>query len=146
MKMGFFRLIKIKLNSIAVIGPNAAFARTGGGGSAHVTPIFSVDPLRALKNKLGSNVIINYAPGIVFEGDAMPVESKYLFTPDGKSHGLLGEYFPDENLKGAPSFTRTDKQINFMWGTGSPKKVSRKIIFLLDGPATCRYRNRANTY
>ncbi len=119
---GILPLNKSKIKSIAVIGPNAAFARTGGGGSANVTPIFSVDPLTALKDKLGSSVKINYAPGVVFEGDAMPVESKYLFTPDGKANGLLGEYFPDENLKGKPSFTRTDKQINFMWGTGSPKK------------------------
>ncbi len=119
---GILPIKKDKIKSIAVIGPDAAFARTGGGGSAHVTPIFSVSPLEALKDKLGSKVKINYAPGVEFTEDASPVEADYLFTPDGKAHGLQGEYFANENLNGRASFTRTDKQINFMWGTGSPKK------------------------
>jgi len=118
---GILPLQKDKIKSIAVIGPNAVFARTGGGGSAHVTPIFSVDPLSALKTKLGSKVKINYALGVEFEGDAVPVDSKYLFAPDGKSHGLLGEYFTNQDLKGSSAFTRTDKQIDFTWGSSSPK-------------------------
>ena len=114
-------LDKNKLKSIAVIGPNAAIARTGGGGSSRVSPIFSVDPLSALKNKLGKTVKINYAQGDVMDGDAAPIESKYLYLPDGKAHGLLGEYFDNQNLKDKPAFTRNDKIINFDWGQGSPK-------------------------
>ena len=43
-------LLPIKVTQgmrIAIIGPNAAYARAGGGGSAEVHPIFAVSPLKA---------------------------------------------------------------------------------------------------
>ena len=43
-------LLPVKINKgmrIAIIGPNAAYARTVGGGSAEVHPIFVVSPLEA---------------------------------------------------------------------------------------------------
>ncbi len=36
--------------------------------------------------------------------------------------GLKGEYFPNTELTGEPTFTRTDPQLAFDWGTGSPKE------------------------
>ncbi len=111
-----------KIKSIAVIGPNAAVAVTGGGGSSHVEPIYSIDPLSALKKKLGSKIKINYAQGDAFDTDAISVQSKYLFLPDGKDHGLKGEYFDNADLKGKPAFVRNDKNIDFDWGQGSPQK------------------------
>ncbi len=121
-------LNKNKLKSIAVIGPNAAIARTGGG-SSRVTPVFSVSPLDALKQKLGTKVKINYAPGISLDGDASAIESSFLFQPGDKENGLKGEYFNNKNLKGDPSFTRIDKQIDFDWGNGSPGKRLDKDNF-----------------
>ena len=38
-----------KLKSLAVIGPNANVARTGGGGSSQVDPIVAPSPLEILK-------------------------------------------------------------------------------------------------
>ncbi|MDR3627456.1 MAG: glycoside hydrolase family 3 C-terminal domain-containing protein, partial [Ignavibacteriaceae bacterium] len=112
-----------KLKSIAVIGPNAAFARTGGGGSSEVTPVYSVSPLTALQNKLGSKVKINFAQGVILNGsNSLPIESKYLSLPDGSGAGLLGEYFSNINLEGSPVFTRVDSVIDFNWETVSPKK------------------------
>lgn len=113
-------LNKNKLKSIAVIGPNAAVARTGGGGSADVTPIYSVSPLAALQNKIGDKVKINYAEGVAFNGTS--IESKYLSLPGGEGEGLLGEYFNNQNLEGNSAFTRTDKKIDFNWGADSPKE------------------------
>ncbi len=40
-----------KIKSIAVIGPNAAVARIGGGGSSQVNPVYSISPLEAFKAK-----------------------------------------------------------------------------------------------
>jgi beta-glucosidase len=56
-------LNKRKLNTIAVIGPNAASAVIQGGGSAQVTPYYKVAPLDALKNLCGDKVQIVYEPG-----------------------------------------------------------------------------------
>ena len=52
-----------KLKNIAVIGPYAEKAMTGGGGSSHVIPLYTVDPVEGIKNKVGSNVKINFADG-----------------------------------------------------------------------------------
>ena len=109
-----------ELKSIAVIGPNAQFARTGGGGSSMVSPVYSVSPFEALKNKLPQNIKINYAAGIKLEGDSDPIDGKYFFLPGLNEHGLTAEYFTNKNLEGKPAVTKIDKQISFDWGDGSP--------------------------
>ncbi len=109
-----------KIKSIAVIGPNAAVARTGGGGSSMVTPVYSVSPLEALKNKLPQNVKINFAEGIKLSGDATPIDEKYFYQPGKNEHGLAAEYFTNKNLEGKPAVTKVDSQIYFDWGSGSP--------------------------
>jgi beta-glucosidase len=40
-----------KIHSIAVIGPNAAVARTGGGGSSLVRPKYAIAPLDGIKER-----------------------------------------------------------------------------------------------
>ncbi len=119
---GILPLDKNKLKSIAVIGPNAAIARTGGGGSSEVTPLYSISPLQALQNKIGSMVKINYAPGINLGFNGKAVESKYFLLPSGDGEGLQGEYFNNQNLEGRPAFTRNDEKIDFDWGSKSPKE------------------------
>ncbi len=108
------------LKSVAVIGPNAAIARTGGGGSSMVTPVYVVSPLKALKNKLPKSIKINYAAGIKLEGDSDPIDGKYFYQSGKSEHGLAAEYFTNKNLEGEPAVTKIDKQINFNWGGGSP--------------------------
>ena len=58
-----------KINSIAVIGPNAAVARTGGGGSSLVRPKQSVAPLDGIKERAGAGVTVSYALGVGMEGE-----------------------------------------------------------------------------
>ena len=48
-----------QLKSIAVIGPNAAEARIGGGGSSYLEPPYRVSPLEGLQAKLGNAVSWN---------------------------------------------------------------------------------------
>lgn len=55
------------LNSIAVIGPNADVARTGGGGSSRVTPQTEpTTPLQEIRNRAGSKTQVGYALGCAF--------------------------------------------------------------------------------
>jgi beta-glucosidase len=58
-----------KVHTIAVIGPNAATARTGGGGSSLVRPKYSVAPLDAIRERAQSPVQVSYALGVGMEGE-----------------------------------------------------------------------------
>jgi beta-glucosidase len=58
-----------KIHSIAVIGPNAGVARTGGGGSSLVRPKYTVAPLDGIKEKAGGNVTVTFAQGVAMEGE-----------------------------------------------------------------------------
>ncbi len=134
-----------KVKSIAVIGPNAAVARTTGGGSAMVTPVYSVSPLEALKNKLGDKVKINYAQGVRLGGDFKAIDPAILFLPDSNANGLSAEYFDNMDMSGAPQIRREDTSVNFDWSNSSPAEGIPKEHFSvrwttrLKAPATGDY-------
>jgi len=102
-----------EIKSIAVIGPNAAVTRTGGGGSSFVEPIYSVAPLEALKNKIGNKIKINFAEGVTLSGDTKPIEAKFF------AGGIKAEFFNNKELSGKPVEKSFD-QINFDWGGEAP--------------------------
>ena len=59
-----------KVRSIAVIGPSAAVARTGGGGSSNVKSKYAVTPMQAISQRGGKKqFLITYAQGAVMEGE-----------------------------------------------------------------------------
>jgi beta-glucosidase len=58
-----------KIHSIAVIGPNALVARTGGGGSSLVRPKYAVSPLQGIQKRVGSGIEITSALGVGMEGE-----------------------------------------------------------------------------
>jgi beta-glucosidase len=109
-----------RVRSVAVIGPNAAVARLGGGGSAQVVPPYSVSPLEGIKRRVGDRVRVEHAPGVVALEDTEVIPAENLRTPDGNSNGLQGEYFTNVEMAGEPSIRRVDPQLNFRWTTGSP--------------------------
>jgi beta-glucosidase len=53
-----------KIRTIAVIGPNAWPAVTGGGGSSHATPFEPVSLLTGIANLVGPNVHVIYKGGL----------------------------------------------------------------------------------
>jgi len=57
-----------KIHSIAVIGPNAAVARTGGGGSSLVRPKYAIAPLDGIRER-AQGVQVSYALGVGMEGE-----------------------------------------------------------------------------
>jgi beta-glucosidase len=115
-------LDKNKITSIAVIGPNAAIARTGGGGSSRVNPFYNISPLAGIRNILPKTVQINYAEGEKLGDLSALVDSDYLSVNVGNkiTKGLRGEYFDNPDLKGTPVFPRIDKNLDFDFGDGSP--------------------------
>jgi beta-glucosidase len=108
------------LKSIAVIGPNAGIARTGGGGSSHIEPAFNETPLDVIRTYAGNDVVINYAEGVHLTANTIhPIESSFLKTPDG-IQGLKAEYFNGKDLQGAAVISRTEKNIDFTGDDESP--------------------------
>lgn len=58
-----------KIHSLVVIGPNAAIARTGGGGSSLVVPKYSITPLKGIQDRAGERAQVSYALGAAMEGE-----------------------------------------------------------------------------
>ena len=111
-----------KIKTIALIGPSARTARTGGGGSSQVQPWETVSPQDGLAAMVGDRIQIEYTEGSHIDTfTPVPIPSELLQTPDGKSHGLLGEYFGNPLFEGQPAFTRVDPAISFAYsGDQSP--------------------------
>ena len=66
---GLLPLSAGKTPKIVVIGPNAAVARTGGGGSSLVRPKYSVTPLEGIREAAGPLADIVYTLGAVMQGE-----------------------------------------------------------------------------
>jgi beta-glucosidase len=60
-----------KIKTLAVIGPNAAVARAGGGGSSLVRSNYSVSPLDAIKERAGSGIQVTYAQGAAIDEEGV---------------------------------------------------------------------------
>jgi beta-glucosidase len=117
---GILPLSADKLTTVAIVGPDADVARTGGGGSSHVEPWVEVSPAAGFQAKLPKAVKLTVARGITMDPfKPVPLPTSYLRTPDGKE-GLLGEYFDNQKLAGKPVFTRVDPSIDFDFGTTGP--------------------------
>jgi beta-glucosidase len=71
-----------KIHSIAVIGPNAAVARTGGGGSSMVRPKYAIAPLDGIRTR-ATGVDVKYALGVGMEG-----EDHAQDTPEARAKAL----------------------------------------------------------
>jgi beta-glucosidase len=57
------------VHSIAVIGPDAAVARTGGGGSSLVRANYAVTPLDGIRERAGNAIPVTYAQGVSMPGE-----------------------------------------------------------------------------
>ena len=76
------------LRRLAVIGPNAAVARTLGGGSATVFPPYTVAPLDGLRAALGAGVSVEHAPGVRSHTRLPRAAPEQLRLPDGSGLGV----------------------------------------------------------
>ena len=104
-----------RLRSLAIIGPNAAEGRTGGGGSSYVNPPYRISPLQALEDRLKGKVQIVYAKGCDNDVSMPVVPSAWLEPADGNGLGLRSEYFSNTELGGDPVYRGVDKWLDFWW-------------------------------
>ncbi|MGW4909107.1 beta-glucosidase [Streptomyces sp. NPDC004270] len=75
------------LSRVAVLGPNAAVARTLGGGSATVFPPYTVSPLDGLRAALGDGVEVTHGVGVTPQTRTPAAALSYLRHPDGSGEG-----------------------------------------------------------
>jgi len=68
-----------KIHSVVVIGPNAAVARTGGGGSSLAVPKYSISPLKGIQDRAGNRMQVSDVLGVAMEG-----EDPSKDTPDAR--------------------------------------------------------------
>lgn len=108
-----------RLETIAVVGPDAAEARLGGYSGSGRDKVSILDGIRS---RIGAERV-RYAQGCApLDPQYETVPTQYLSCArgDSVSAGLLGEYFDNVTLAGAPVFTRVDPQLQFQWTLFSP--------------------------
>jgi beta-glucosidase len=97
------------IKSIAAIGPSARGWQISGGGSSRVDPPHVVDPVTALKAKLGDRVKVEYAEGC----------DNYVEVPTLRGD-FKAEYFNNPRLEGEPIVTRSEQALVFGWWFATP--------------------------
>jgi beta-glucosidase len=105
-------LEKGRIQSIAVIGPDAYPAEPAGGGSAEAKPFTQVSYLQGLVNYLGNGARVYYDRGIPAL-DEIAKHTEFTTEANGGKRGLKTEFFTNATLTGMPAVTRFDKHVNY---------------------------------
>jgi beta-glucosidase len=103
------------LRSVAVIGNNAEFARTQGGGSATVVPERVVSPLAGLRAAL-PDADIRYAVGAVTQAGLAGVRRAQMTNPVTGDPGARVSF---RDAKGVEFFVEDRSGTEFVWFGGS---------------------------
>ncbi|HEY1517071.1 MAG TPA: glycoside hydrolase family 3 C-terminal domain-containing protein [Solirubrobacteraceae bacterium] len=85
---GLLPLDASELERLAVIGPNAALARTLGGGSATVLPPYTVSPLEGLRSALAPGVQIAYSAGVQASNRIPVAPASWVHMPGASEPGV----------------------------------------------------------
>jgi len=144
----FLPLDPKKLRSVLVVGPNAASARLGGGGSASVTPPYSISPLEGIREVLGDSVDVRYIEGCGIAGEMEPVSEHFHTTdPAGVRHpGLWADFFNRAEPLGEPAASWSVPHLDFSWGWATPGTGVQRGTFsvrfkgILTAPASGTFR------
>jgi len=94
-----------KLKTIAVIGPNAGWPVTGGGGSSAVTPFRAVSFLEGIKAAAGPGVDVIYSAGLPLAEDTSRTTA-FFADQTLAEPGLKIEYFHNADLTGTPASSK----------------------------------------
>lgn len=108
-------LDRMKVKSIAVIGPNADPAITGCGGSSYVDPFNPVSSLKGIQNAAGG-VEVSYIPASE-KNEIQAIMAHTMYVPlDNSTMGVKAEFFNGRDLSGGPVVTRQMKKVDGHWG------------------------------
>lgn len=111
--------------TVAIVGPNAHPAVSGGGGSSFTEPFHATSLLEGLQQVAPKTSFV-YVPTLT-EGRMSPSTGNMPVHTRRSPHSILetepvtgfyGEYFVGADLRGAPAMARVDERIDFRWDTG----------------------------
>lgn len=104
--------------SLAILGPSATRARTGGGGSSFIHGSPSVTATEGLQQRIqetGAKIDLNVDGGMRLPGDGVQ-KSEIVSAP------IRGEFFNNTELAGQPVSIIETPAIDFNWEWSSPGK------------------------
>jgi len=117
------------LRTLAVIGADAVEARLGGYSGPGIR---KVDILEGIRSKLSPATRVEYAEGCG-RGEAefvdVPPAALFHLENGAMKSGLVGEYFSNIDLSGAPVFSRIDPRVRFQWTLDSPNPAKLERDF-----------------
>ncbi|MEU1370936.1 glycoside hydrolase family 3 C-terminal domain-containing protein [Streptomyces sp. NPDC005803] len=124
------------VRKVAVIGPNAAQARTQGGGSATVNPPYTVSPLEGITDALSAcGVEVVHTPGVHGSEELAPVTTEQVTDPVSGMPGLRVRFL-DERGEELLSEHRTSGRLIYF---GVPELEQAETV-----EVTARLRTREN--
>ncbi|MGI4863162.1 MAG: glycoside hydrolase family 3 C-terminal domain-containing protein [Janthinobacterium lividum] len=116
--------LKKSVKSIAVIGANADRANSMGGGSGQIKAKYEITALQGLKNELGSQAAITYAPGykiardqpadpqLIAQAVAAAKAAEVVVYVGGSTHGYDYSKWSD-NAYDAEGYDKPDMKMPF---------------------------------
>jgi beta-glucosidase len=117
-------LNQAKIKTIALIGPNASPAVTGGGGSALVQPRTSVSLYEAMQKLAGNTYKITLESGIygheVQPADFFNHTEFYTYAEGKKVPGMDAEFFWKRRADGKPDYRKHFTVINEIFDSSNP--------------------------
>ncbi len=114
-------LTKQKIKSIAILGPNAQDTPSSGGGSAQIKPYRFINFFKAVKQRAGSDVKVDFInTNRYLSLNAMIENDKIFIDSNLKNPGFKAIFFNNVQLGFPPIARRIDRKIDFDFGALSP--------------------------
>ena len=121
-----------KVKSIAVIGPYAETAQILGGGSSGVTPHYAVSPFEGIRNRAGSKIKVETAPGCFIYKNTPAPAPETLSTSNGRrpQKGLRLSLFNGTEFSGDPVYTEVTTRVQYGWFESTVPNVDQEAFSL----------------
>ena len=132
-----------QIDTIAVIGQSARQAQVLGGGSAEVTPHYTVSALTGLSEAVGDRAAVRYAEGVRLERHDPLLDIEWLDEIGGR-RGFECSLYDNLDLAGEPVGEWFSERAQIEWVneylTGvSPHRFSARLQAWLTPPVTGQY-------
>lgn len=124
-----------KVKTVAVLGPDAWPAVTGGGGSSQVTPYAAQSVLTGLSDALAGKVKVLTARGVPAMDEmlaktefTLPAAVAAANLEGAKGHAVVVEPFDNAELHGSPTTTRFVDRIDTLVNPEAPQTPQPKAV------------------
>ena len=133
----FLPLDTSKIKSIALIGPNAWPAVTGGGGSSYVQPLHPLSLLDATKRIAGNNIRVEYAPGVRGQ-EKIPVDfydstDFYTYEDGMQVPGMTVAVYNNRRPDGHPDYRTIFAKVNHVFQDSIPGIPKHNFAAVFNG-------------